>query len=172
MPNPRTATAAAPRPAAPAASPLRVDSPLSMLSRIRSTEVKLLQKLGLETVRDLLLYLPREWEAFHGPSSIAELRDRDDATMVVTVVSSLRKRTKFKGKLLTEATVSDDRGGRMKVVGCNMPYLAEKLTPGTRLALAGKVSLTPDRREMPSPHYQGLGRGAAAPRPVRGPMAD
>src|SRR2546429_9912534 len=57
----------APRP------PPGLDSPAAHLPRVTSTEARSLARLGLHTVRDLLLDLPYGWDAFGGPTAIAGL---------------------------------------------------------------------------------------------------
>jgi ATP-dependent DNA helicase RecG len=142
--------------AAPAGA-LRLDSPVERLPRIRATEARLLRKLGIDTVRDLLLHLPFGWETFGGPVPIAELRAGVEATVVGTVTRAYAKRSKFKGRPLTEATVVDDQGGTLQVAWFNQPYLAERLPRGTRVALAGKVTVSRYGRQMRSPHLELLG---------------
>jgi ATP-dependent DNA helicase RecG len=155
--------AAAPRP------PLRLDSPVDELPRVRTTEVKLLRRLGLQTVRDLLLHLPFGWESYGGPASIADLPLDVPATVLVTIREIQPKRSRFKGKPLTEAVVADDQGTTMKVVWFNQPYLASKLPAGSRVALAGRVKATGYGRQMQNPHHE-LVEGGDGPHRVGGLM--
>src|SRR5262249_60669461 len=66
--------------------PLSLDSPVTRLPRITAADVKGLRKLGLHTVRDLLLELPYDWESYGAPVPIAELPLAAHATALVTVV--------------------------------------------------------------------------------------
>src|SRR5262249_2505138 len=135
--------------------PLRLDSPVSQLPRINTADVKSLRKLGLHTVRDLLLELPYRWESFGGPVPIADLTLNTVATVLVRVVSARVKRTPRQGMLLTEAVVGDEQGPRMKVVWFRQPYRAARLRTGHRLALAGVVrSSRYGGMEMQNPHTE------------------
>ncbi|HSR22393.1 MAG TPA: ATP-dependent DNA helicase RecG [Candidatus Eisenbacteria bacterium] len=165
--RPATAPATAAARRAQPAPALRLDSPVSVLPRIRATEVRLLRKLGLHTVRDLLLHLPFGWEAYGGPTPIADLPANGQATVVATVVRIAPKRSRFKGRELVEAEVADDEGTRMRVAWFNRPYLVRELRPGDRLVLAGKVSLSRYGRQMQHPQYE-REEGAAAARWLRG----
>ena len=158
-----TAEGATARPAKPE---LRLDSPVSALPRVRATEVRLLRKLGLDTVRDLLLHLPFGWEALP-PASIAALPPGGQATVVATVLRVVKRRARFKSTEFVEAEVADDEGTRMRVTWFNRPYLARDLHPGDRLVLAGKVSASRFGRQMSHPQYE-REDAAAAPRWLRG----
>src|SRR5262249_57693749 len=43
------------------------------------------------------------------------------------------------GRKIVKGIVGDDRGGSVNVSFFNQPWLAEKLTPGTRLRVRGKL---------------------------------
>jgi len=150
--------------------PLRLDSPVSQLPRINTADVKSLRRLGLHTVRDLLLELPYRWESFGGPVPIADLNLNTVATVLVRVVSARVKRTPRQGMLLTEAEVADEQGSTMKVVWFRQPYRADRLRVGSRLALAGVAR--PSRYgglEMQNPHTERVDE-QAEPRWVGGLM--
>jgi ATP-dependent DNA helicase RecG len=132
-----------------------MDSPVSDVPRIKSAEVKLLNRLGVRTVRDLLLYLPSGLERFD-PTAIADLPANASATFVGTVLQIRPKRTRVRNMLLTEAEVADDEGGTLRVVWFNKPFVASQLHPGDRVSLAGRVRMTRYGRQMQSPQYERL----------------
>src|SRR5438067_11288432 len=76
---------------------LRLDSPVSALPRVTPADAKRLRRLGLETVRDLLLNLPFGWESFGGPAAIADLRAGADAMLVATVARAAARPTPRRG---------------------------------------------------------------------------
>jgi len=134
---------------------LRLDAPVTELPRITTTDVRSLRKLGLHTVRDLLLQLPFDWESFGAPTPIADLTSKSEARVLVRVVSAQVKRTPRRGMLLTEAVVADELGSTMKVVWFRQPYRADQLRAGDRLALAGTVrSSRYGGLEMQNPHTE------------------
>src|SRR5712691_2254176 len=149
-----------------------LDSPITALPKIRPAEVRALHRLGLETVRDLLLDLPYEWDEYGGPTRVADLTPGATATLLVTVAGARAKKTRFKGKMLTEADVRDHEGGTLKVVWFNQPYLAKRLHPGDRLAVAGQVTATGYGRgiEMRNPHFEHIEEEDGGPRHVGGLM--
>ena len=121
-----------------AASRLTMRSSVRELPRIKSAEVKLLHRLGLETVEDLLLHLPYGWESYGGPTAIADLPDGTQATVVGTLLRLTSRMTRTR-KRLWEGAVADDEGSVLRVSWFGVPYLASQIRPGDRLALAGKI---------------------------------
>ena len=101
------------------ALPRSLEAPVTVLPRLYAAEAKRLARLGIETVRDLLLTLPYDWETYGAPAQVAGLDDGKQATVVGTVTSisakqSLRRRIK-----LTEATIRDDEGAPLRLVWFN-----------------------------------------------------
>jgi ATP-dependent DNA helicase RecG len=93
------------------------------------------EALGIHTVGDLLLHLPREsGEA----RTVAELVPDVTATVLVEVRSITSRPVRRRGmKPLVEATVADATGV-MKVTFFNQPWLERQYRPGTRVMLTGK----------------------------------
>jgi len=96
---------------------------------------KAAETLGLATVEDLLLHLPRDRREAR---AVAELVPGDSATVVVQVRSISSRSVRRRGmRPLVEATVADDSGA-MKATFFNQPWLEQRYPVGTRLALHGK----------------------------------
>src|SRR5437660_1508229 len=141
--------------------PLTLDSTVDRLSRIKSTEVKLLGRLGVHTVRDLRLYLPRDLERF----ADAEEATDGKVNFVGTILQIHRKRSRVQGMLLTEAVVADDEGATLRVAWFKNPYVVQHLHAGDRVSLSGRVRTSRFGREMQSPEYERL-EGEGAPNRV------
>src|SRR5690242_10060260 len=137
--------------------PGALDAPVDRLPDVGPKSAALLAKLGVKTVRDLLLTLPFGFEAFGSASGIAGLKPNESATVTGVVASVGSKYAKYKRMKLTEATITDG-SGTLNVVWFNQPYLANKLHVGDRIALAGTVR--PGFRgllQMQNPHLERLG---------------
>ncbi len=120
------------------AAPVRYPRP-SRLSAALSLEGaktrKAAESLGLATVEDLLLHLPRDRREAR---AVAELVPGDSATVVVQVRSISSRSVRRRGmRPLVEATVAD-ASGAMKATFFNQPWLEQRYPVGTRLALHGK----------------------------------
>ncbi|HJS92732.1 MAG TPA: ATP-dependent DNA helicase RecG, partial [Solirubrobacteraceae bacterium] len=125
-------------PAALAGAPVRYPQP-SRLAAPLSFDGPKAQRgadaLGLATVGDLLLHLPRDRREAR---AVAELSPGDSATVVVQVRSISSRSVRRRGmRPLVEATVADETGV-MKATFFNQPWLEQRYPAGTRLALHGK----------------------------------
>ena len=152
--------------------PRALDAPVSNLRDIGDANAKRLKKLGIETVRDLLLNLPFDWETYGAPVAVALLTVGVQASVVGTVFSIAPRVTKFKKMRLTEATIRDDSGVGIRVVWFNQPFIAKQLHKGDRVAVAGLVkSGYGGTLEMQNPHHEKIeGGDEAVPARVGGLM--
>jgi ATP-dependent DNA helicase RecG len=120
-----------------AAAPVRYPRPSELQAPLQFQGAKsqrAAEALGLLTVGDLLLHLPRDRRESR---AVAELVPGDTATVVVQVRSISSRSVRRRGmRPLVEATVADD-SGTMKVTFFNQPWLEQRYRVGTRLALHG-----------------------------------
>jgi ATP-dependent DNA helicase RecG len=125
-------------PAALQAAPVRYPRPSKLGIAIELEGPKAqraAEALGLGTVGDLLLHLPRDRREAR---AVAELVPGDSATVVVQVRSISSRSVRRRGmRPLVEATVADETGV-MKATFFNQPWLEQRYPAGTRLALHGK----------------------------------
>jgi ATP-dependent DNA helicase RecG len=96
---------------------------------------------GIETVDDLLHYLPFRYEDRLNPRGIAELRVGEMATVIAEVRTSGLFRTR--SMPIFELTASQGRA-RLKCIWFNATYLRDRFKPGQMLALYGKVEQARD----------------------------
>jgi len=137
--------------------PHALDASVSSLKDVGETAEKRLAKLGIKTIRDLLLTLPFGWETYGGQTPIASLSPDTQATVVGRVTKIIVKFTRIKKMKLTEATIEDDSGEELRVAWFNNRFVINHLHQGDRVALAGVVkSGFGGVPEMRSPHYERL----------------
>jgi len=146
-----------------AAIPRNLDAPVGTLPSVRPVDARKLTRLGIDTVRDLLLTLPFDWEEYGAPAAIAELAAGRPATVVGVVEAVAAKQTFRRRMRLTEATIRDDAGARLRVVWFNQPFLARSMRKGDRIAVAGtpKAARYGALLEMQNPHHERLEGGEA-----------
>jgi ATP-dependent DNA helicase RecG len=152
--------------------PQTLDASVEKLPDIGPKNASRLAKLGIQTIRDLLLTLPFGWETFGGPIEIASVVPGTQATIVGIVKSIGFKTSRYKKMRLTEATVLDDSGRALRIAWFNNPYVIRNLHQGDRVAVAGGVkSGWGGVPEMQNPHYEKLaGDDEAQPSRVGGLM--
>jgi ATP-dependent DNA helicase RecG len=140
--------------------PRTLDAPVSALPKMQARDVKRLDRLGIVTIRDLLVALPFGWESYGDPTSVSDLVVGQQATVIGTIATIAARRTPRRAMQLTEATLRDDSGGGMKIVWFNQSYLVKKgaLRKGDRIAVAGTVkgARYGAMIEMQNPHFERL----------------
>ncbi len=98
---------------------------------------QLLNKLGLYTLKDCLIFFPREYDDRRKLPCVKEVECGDMVTIVLTIESMSDKKIK-KGLHVIEA-VTFDSSDWMKAVWFNQAYLLKVLKPGLKLLVKGKV---------------------------------
>lgn len=93
---------------------------------------------GIQTVDDLLHYLPFRYEDRLNPRGIGELRPGEMATVIAEVRTSGLFRTRRMP--IFQMTAGQGRA-RLKCIWFNATYLKDKFKPGQMVALYGKVDL-------------------------------
>ena len=148
-----------------------LDTPVEDLPKVKSAELKALHKLGLRTVRDLLLNLPERLETFGDPLRVRDLTPDVKATVVGRLTSIAARTSKYKRLALTEATLDDEAGGKLKIVWFRMPWIAKQFYAGDRIAVAGEPKLSGYGAtwEMRNPHLERVA-GPSGPSRVGGLM--
>ncbi|MFA5023973.1 MAG: ATP-dependent DNA helicase RecG [Patescibacteria group bacterium] len=132
---------------------ISLNSPIEELYRVGKTTSKILKKLGLGTVQDLLFYFPFRYDDFSKSLPIADLQAGTNANVIGTVELIQNKRSWKKKMYLTEALISDE-SETLKVIWFNQPFLTRTIKVGDKISLAGRVSDTNGQLTMISPHYE------------------
>jgi ATP-dependent DNA helicase RecG len=149
---------------------MALGAPVDSLKKVGRANAERLEKLGIRTIRDLLLTLPYGWETFVN-AKISGLVPGALASVVGTVLSIKLITTKRRGMRLVEATVADDSGAQMRVVWFHSEFVLKQIHAGDRVAFAGTVeqSRYAGRPGMVNPRHELLkGDAEAAPAKVGG----
>ena len=110
---------------------------------------------GINTVDDLLHYLPFRYEDRLNPRSVAELHAGEMATVIAEVRNSGLFRTRRMP--IFQLTVGQGRN-RLKCLWFNATYLQGKFQPGQMVALYGKVEADRDGQlQIIQPQFEMLG---------------
>jgi len=111
------------------------------IETLRGVGPKLAQAAGeaeIETLGDVLLRVPHSYRDRSQISEVVELRIGEEATLLVEVRSSRLRRTRRRNLTILEATVADE-SGPLTATWFNQAWLADKLVPGARLLICGKL---------------------------------
>lgn len=130
-----------------------LNSNLQELAGVGEKTSKLLKKLGLNTVLDLIFYLPFRYQEYKESDSLAELETGENVKIEGELVLIKGRRGKRKGLWITEAIISNGIED-LKVIWFNQPYISKTLKPGDRLVLSGKIGASYGQPTMMSPEYE------------------
>ncbi|HEX6488513.1 MAG TPA: ATP-dependent DNA helicase RecG [Candidatus Dormibacteraeota bacterium] len=114
-------------------------APVGVVKGVGPEYEKRLGRLGIATVRDLLLNLPWRWEPYVRIELLSQLQPGEQATFVGTVKSIRAENSRYKRLKMAKAEIKDAAGATLNVVWFNQSKLAYRYKPGMRIALAGKV---------------------------------
>ena len=117
--------------------PERLGQPVESLPGVGPVLSKRLAKLGLGTIRDLLLHRPHRYEAAVPERRIADLMAGEEAA-ITGEVRGVSVRRPRRNLAIVQARVADG-SDEITAVWFNQAWLQEKLRPGTRVRLRGKL---------------------------------
>ena len=115
--------------------------------------LKTLEKAGITTVQDLLLYYPRAYEDRSLAPSLAQANLRDVVTVEGILTDKENVRTK-RGYKLLKANFRDNAGNEAEVVWFNQPHLLNMITLGKPLILSGRVKYENRRLSFTAPTFE------------------
>ncbi len=131
-----------------------LETPATALGRVSAPARRGLETLGVQTAYDLIWHLPIRHEDFRNVQRIADLLFDKAATVVARVESSRLVRMR-KGRVATEAVLSDGTGS-IRGWWWNQPYLHKQLTAGLRVAVSGTVRQRGRYLQFDSPLWERL----------------
>lgn len=115
--------------------------------------LKKFQKLGINTIEDLILHFPRRYNDFTNLMPIAEVLPDQVATIQGKILK-IKNISIFRRHInITEAIVEDDSGS-IKAIWFNQPYLAKLLEEGAAVSLSGKIERYKKGIQISNPMYE------------------
>ena len=132
-----------------------LEDSVQYLKGVGPQRCSLLQRLGINTVYDLLYYSPRKYLDRYQIKSISEVTSTINPDEEVTIkgrITANRLRRLKAFKTIFEIAVNDGTE-QVSAVWFNQPYLQDVLTEGREVILSGKIRLY-KYLQMSSPEYE------------------
>lgn len=126
--------------------------PVQYIKGVGPNRVTLLQKLGIETLGDLITFFPREHEDRSKPKEISKLVDGEEALISAFPVGRMNEIRIRKNLTICKLFVRDESGGA-EIDWYNQTYLKNNFTVNKRYCFYGKVSIKGGRVTLQSPVY-------------------
>ena len=118
---------------------------------------KLLSRLGIETVDDLIRHYPRGYFDRSSFVSIGSVSPGERVTVSGEILTTHSRRLGRRRSMLT--VVVDDGTGALQLVFFNQAYLEKYFRKGSMVVASGQVKLYRDTRQMAAPEWEITGSG-------------
>ena len=119
-------------------------------------KVKLLNKLDIFTLKDLITYYPRDYEDRSVITNLKDTKDGEKYTIEVTSLTDVNIRYLNRNKNLEKLLVKDDTDSCI-VTWFNQPYIKDSIKKGEKYRFFGKISRKNGIIELNSPTYDKVG---------------
>jgi ATP-dependent DNA helicase RecG len=133
--------------------PLTLATPLKEVLRTTKEYLEALESLGMYTVEDFLLYLPRTHEDLTAMHTIASAPLSEKVTIRGSIDHLKLVRTRHRKTLVT-AKFTDSEGTTIDVIFYNQPHVKRVLPEGTNVVLTGKLVAKGRKILMQSPQFE------------------
>lgn len=125
---------------------------VQFIKGVGEARAKLLNKLEIYNLEDLITYYPRTYEDRSIPKKIEELVDGEEALIEVIPVTRVSEIHIRRNMTMLKMNVRDDTGV-CQITWFNQPYLKSMFRVGEKYRFYGKVNRKGSKVEMNSPVY-------------------
>lgn len=134
---------------------LRWDDPIGFMKGMTPALRRGFDALGMTTMGELLLTLPRRYEDFSKQKTLYEGLEGEAITVRVTVKKA--SMTPGFGRRKLVRVIVEDRSGSASALFFNQPWLLKELVPGREILLSGMLSVHPQYgRQLTRPNWRAI----------------
>ncbi|OGJ63138.1 hypothetical protein A3A67_01750 [Candidatus Peribacteria bacterium RIFCSPLOWO2_01_FULL_51_18] len=116
--------------------------------------------MGIRTVEDLVLYLPRTHEDLSHVTNLIDAPLNQKVTLRGTIENLKLVRTRSR-KMIVQANFLDENGDRAQVIWFNQPHIMRMLKNGQVVTITGKITENEYRLVIQSPAFEDATRPVA-----------
>lgn len=132
---------------------MRLSDPLTDHLRLMEQQKGALSRLGIHSIRHLLMHFPFRYDAAGDESSVSGLVAGQEATVIGTI-DKLETKKSWKRKIPVSEGVIRDQSGSIKCMWFNQPYIAKMYQNGTLVKATGKVSGSGAKMYLANPQLE------------------
>ena len=133
---------------------LDINTSLKSIPRITPKYIRVLERLGLFTVKDLLFYLPFRYDDFSKIVPLSEEFVGQTITALGKIVKAKNNRLFRRKMTITEIVLEDENGTLLKAVWFNQPYILENFPIGSVVRFSGKLGINGKYFSMSNPAFE------------------
>lgn len=127
---------------------------VKFIKGVGPNRVKLLNRLGIFTLEDLITYYPRTYEDRSNPKNICECVDGEEV-LIEAVVCSKMSDFRIRGKTMQKLLVRDETMSAT-ITWFNQSYLKNKFQIGSKYRFFGKVRIQNKKVTLNSPTFDSI----------------
>ena len=136
---------------------IELNQDVQFVKGVGPNRAKLLNRLGIYTIKDLICYYPREHEDRSKVTKIADALEGEETLIQAVCVSKVNEiRTRRKNMMIYKLIVRDDSASAI-LTWYNQSYLKSKFKLGQSYSFFGKVTKKNGNIEMISPTFDEKG---------------
>lgn len=138
--------------------PMHLQDSVTSLHALAKRASKSFERLGIETIEDLLLYTPSRYEDRRTVVQILETQDGQSATVLVTI-DMVQTKKSFHRRLLITEVLAHDETGNLRLIWFGNRYIGKQLERGMKIFVSGKVTTDGFGYAMKSPEIEKVKEG-------------
>jgi ATP-dependent DNA helicase RecG len=139
---------------------INLEIPLKNIPKISPKYAKILEKMGLFTIHDFLLYFPFRYDDFSKTVELSQEHIGETITIEGKITKAKNIRIFRRRMTITEIIVQDKNNAPLKAAWFNQPYILESLKENTIVRLSGKLALDKKIFSMTNPAWEKASRDA------------
>lgn len=132
-----------------------MDQVIRYVKGVGPKKEKILNRIGVFTLRDLLYYFPVRYEDRRKVNAINSLSEGDSSLIRAQAVSTKMKRSFYGRKTIFQAILQDSTGSILSV-WFNQPYLNNYIEKGKEYYFYGKVRFHKGRLQLVAPEFDSV----------------
>ena len=136
--------------------------PLSSLSGIGPKRVEQFNKLGVNSVGELITFYPRAYEDWSNVTKIADITQSGVYCVKAILAAPISDRRVSGGMIISKGAVYDDTGS-LQLIFFNNRYISSMLTYGIEYFFYGKIEFNDYGVQMTSPTFSQIGEAGIHP---------
>lgn len=131
---------------------MKLDDKVTQLKGIGPKKSEALKKLNIQTLEDLMFFLPRDYEDRRRQVKICDVKEDETAVIKAKVTLIVKDKYKYGRKQLLRLLISDDTG-MLEVVFFNAKYLQNSFKSGSEYIFYGKAVKNFGKLQMIHPDF-------------------
>ncbi len=143
----------------------RLQEQVTEVTGVGASRARILYRLGISTVEDLLTHFPRDYEDYRAVTHVRDVVPDEELVLKVRVLGTPRNFRKGK-YTITQVRIGDETGA-LTAVWFNQPYMAKALAKDDLCLVRGKVTRKYNQVQMASPAYTKLDEDIEAESGIR-----